>query len=803
MGVVYAAYDPELDRKLAIKLVRPAASATEDQRARHARLLREAQAMAKLSHPNVIAVHDVGSFEDQVFVAMELVAGCTLTEWRAREERTLPEILDAYLQAGRGLAACHRAGLVHRDFKPDNVLMGDDGRVRVLDFGLARSDESAGPVSGERAPLGGEASTVTGALVGTPAYMSPEQRARLQVDARSDQYSYCVALHEAIVGERPGETYARRRELPAWLARVLERGLRADPAQRYPSVDDLLVEIGRDPRAARRVRYATLAAVVLLVGSVFGVRAVFGQRASQCRGADRKLGVVWDAKRRDALLARATQLAGPYGAGVTKRAADLLDGFARGWRASHTEACEATLVRGEQSEALLDLRVQCLDEKLEDLRATARLLGEADRDTTLRAVQLTAALPSLVECGDAAHLLRLRPEPKGAKVVQLEAQIADLRVLGRAGQHQRVHAGAPALVERAHALGSARLEASALEMLSVAENQLGLDDQAAASAFAAVLAAERASDDRQLPVARIRYAQALSRKGMNAEALRWLDLADTALGHPGADVGTQRRGLTVRALALRGLGHASEGLAAMERSLALARDTLRADEPELAWAHMNLGAFLEGADDARALDEDMKAYAIAEAAYGESHPDVRALMTNIGNMLIAAGRPRDARPWIERAFDADLKAFGPKDRRIEASRHDLAVLLANNDDFAGAIAQDEEVLRLIEARGGEHEPWTAYPLLQMGYTYLDLHRPKDALVVLERAMKLPPRDRPHRGDVAFPLAQAVWETSHDRTRITSLLALARGDIDASSGGGREEQKTIDEWERDHLRAPQR
>jgi tetratricopeptide (TPR) repeat protein len=801
--VVYAAYDPELDRKLAIKLVRPAASASEDQRTRHARLLREAQAMAKLSHPNVIAVHDVGSLDDQVWVAMELVPGCTLTEWRTREARSLTEILDAYLQAGRGLAACHRAGLVHRDFKPDNVLMGDDGRVRVLDLGLARSAEDARPVSGTPATLGHEAKTVTGALMGTPAYMSPEQRAGQQVDALSDQYSYCVALHEAIVGERPGATYARRRDVPAWLARVLERGLRADPAQRYPSIDELLVELGRDPGAARRVRYASVAALLLLAGSVLGVRAVLGQRASQCRDADRKLGAVWDAGRRDAFIARATQLGGAFGASAAARAAEFLDGFSRTWRASHTEACEATLVRGEQSEALLDLRVQCLDEKLEDLRATARLLGEADRATTLRAVQLTAALPSLTECADAAHLLRLKPEPKGRKVEQLEAQIADLRVLGRAGQDQRVHQSAPALVDRARALGSARLEASALEVLSVAQSKLLLAEQAAASAFAAVLAAERASDDRQLPMARIRYAQVLSRQGMNGEALRWLDLADTVLVRPDADAMTRSQGLNVRALALKGLGRSNEGLAAMERSLALAEQTLRAGDPALAWAHMNLAAFLEGDDNARALDEDLKAYAIANAAYGESHADVRALMTNIGNMLIAVGRPREARPWIERAFDADLKAFGPNDRRMEASRHDLAVLLANNDDLPGAIAQDEEVLRLIEARGGEHEPWTAYPLIHMGYIYLDLRRPKDALGVLERAMKLPPRDQPHRGDVAFPLAKAVWETSHDRARTASLLALARGDLDTDTPVGREDKNTIDEWERDHLRGSQR
>jgi serine/threonine protein kinase len=213
MGVVYSAYDPGLDRKVAIKLLRPTTNAHGGTTAGRSRLLREAQALARLSHPNVIAVHDVGTFEDQVFVAMEYAEGQTLSAWLREEPRSVREIVAAFLEAGRGLAAAHAAGLVHRDFKPANVLFGN-GRARVLDFGLACTDVSR--ESGERVvaledlppalplppPLTGDSTqdpslnalgtplTMTGTLMGTPAYMAPEQMAGRPVDARTDQFSF-------------------------------------------------------------------------------------------------------------------------------------------------------------------------------------------------------------------------------------------------------------------------------------------------------------------------------------------------------------------------------------------------------------------------------------------------------------------------------------------------------------------------------------------------------------------------------------------------------------------------------------
>ncbi|MGD0526744.1 MAG: protein kinase [Polyangiaceae bacterium] len=251
MGQVFEAYDPELARKVAIKVLN--ASGTDEQMGLLAERMRhEGQAMAKLSHPNVVAVHDVGTVDGRVFVAMEYVEGATLRAW-LRTERSWEEALDVLSHAGRGLAAAHAAGLVHRDFKPDNVLVGDDGRVRVTDFGLAHAPDA------QR----------TGAIAGTPPYMAPEALAGGPIDARSDVFGFCVTLHEALYGVRPfgGRTVdelrdaiagAKLREVPAGgvpeaIRRAVLKGLRADPAERYAKLEDLL-DVLRRPSAVPAAR---------------------------------------------------------------------------------------------------------------------------------------------------------------------------------------------------------------------------------------------------------------------------------------------------------------------------------------------------------------------------------------------------------------------------------------------------------------------------------------------------------------------------------------------------------------------
>ncbi len=319
MGVVYGAYDPELDRKVALKLLKPGQGAKETARAR---LLREAKAMARLSHPNVVAVHDVGVVDNQVFLAMEFLSGGTIKNWLAEETRPWREILAVFTAAGRGLAAAHAAGLVHRDFKPDNVLLDKEGRPRVVDFGIAREsgadadgdESSVAERSGEGSPAQLDAAarlressgsnqpfvtlTKTGALIGTPAYMAPEQFMGQRGDEKSDQFSFCVALYEALYGERPfaGDDVLsisvnvtqeqmrplpRDRGVPAWIRRVIVRGVKLNPAQRWPSISSLIAALDDDPVAKLRRRLVVGGAVAAVVAILVGARQMVVKRRQE------------------------------------------------------------------------------------------------------------------------------------------------------------------------------------------------------------------------------------------------------------------------------------------------------------------------------------------------------------------------------------------------------------------------------------------------------------------------------------------------------------------------------------------
>ncbi len=266
MGIVYGAYDPRLDRRVALKLLHPESSQATTAEGR-ACLLREAQSMARLSHPNVVAVYDAGQIGGEVYLAMEFVEGKTLRQWVSDRPRSWHEVLAMYLQVGQGLAAAHRAGLLHRDFKPDNVLVDATGRARVADFGLAGRAQPGRALELDRpcASAPETAPTRPSSVTGTPAYMAPEQLAGGTADQRSDQFAFCVALYESLHGERPFDTESapgspavrravraapRESRVPPWLLRVLSRGFADAPDQRYASIDELLSALRPDPLLA-------------------------------------------------------------------------------------------------------------------------------------------------------------------------------------------------------------------------------------------------------------------------------------------------------------------------------------------------------------------------------------------------------------------------------------------------------------------------------------------------------------------------------------------------------------------------
>ena len=460
MGVVYLARDPMLDRAVALKVVHADRASAGGQ----AQLVREAQAMARLQHPNVVTVHDVGVVDGRVFVSMERIEGETLRAWLKRP-RPWREVVSVFIAAGRGLGAAHAAGIVHRDFKPENVLVAASGRVCVADFGLAH-------------PAGGDAVSA----VGTPLYMAPEQHDGGPITAAADQYAFCVALWEGVHGVAPFEAKTvpelaaakRRAQLaepgslrpPGWLVALLRRGLVTAPEARHPSIDVLVAALERGLRR-RRSALLTGAAVALLgTGSVVTLpvasSSVDSER-SACSGAAAALAQAWPPEVRTSALARVASL-GAYGASVAPTLSTAVDDFASRWAAGHRDACVAHR-HGAQSDDLLDRRMACLERGRAALAAVADVVTAADQGTLPGAVLAVRALPDPAACADLPALLAAAPRPPPAlagRVAGVDAAIERGLVDLVAGRHAEAEAAVTRGLSDARALGYRPLLARAL-----------------------------------------------------------------------------------------------------------------------------------------------------------------------------------------------------------------------------------------------------------------------------------------------------------------------------------------------------
>jgi eukaryotic-like serine/threonine-protein kinase len=410
MGVVYIARDRELDRNVALKVLR--------ERASRDRLTAEAKALAALQHPNVVAVYELAAFGDETVIAMELVDGMTLRNYLAHEPRQLAEVIDVLREAGRGLAAAHEKGFVHRDIKPENILVGVDGRARVTDFGLAQV-----------------AAATTGGLSGTVPYMAPEQLRGAPADASTDVYSFGVVVYEALTGVRPyaGRTVRelvaafdgaleRGRPLPGWLRKLVERGVALDRTRRFSSVTAFVDGLGNDPR--RRRRMVAFGAGAVGLGAAAALMLSSGEPSPSCKSSAPKLAGVWDVARAEQLRAAFLSTGRPYAEDSARAVSQIFDRYTAGWAAATVEACRDTRVHGTQTEALLDLRMQCLDERFAEVQALVTVFTtKADAKLVETAPRVAQQLTSLSTCDDKAALLA-QVRPADAKVA---AQVSALR----------------------------------------------------------------------------------------------------------------------------------------------------------------------------------------------------------------------------------------------------------------------------------------------------------------------------------------------------------------------------------------
>jgi tetratricopeptide (TPR) repeat protein/predicted Ser/Thr protein kinase len=838
MGVVYAGYDPELDRKVALKLLRPDRARGE---AARSRLLREAQAIARLSHPNVVAVFDAGSFGDQVFLAMELVTGRTLREWLDGGSRSWREVVALFLGAGRGLAAAHAAGLVHRDFKPENVLLGDDGRVRVVDFGLARP---AGIEAAEDDP---------GVIRGTPAYMAPEQLRGAPADARSDQYGFCVALWEALYGVRPGASQASQasqtsRRVPPWLRQALERGLSSEPADRHASMDALLAVLGRDPWLLRR-RLLAAAAVLLMLGAA----GLAWQRSRQalCGGGEERVAALWNAPRRQALHDAFTATRISYAEAVSATVARAFDRYFAGWTAAHREACEATRVRGEQSEEMLDRRMACLDRRLRQAGALVDVFAHADAGLVKTAVDVTGKLEAVDDCSDATALLAAAPRPRDpavrGRIAAAEQSLARAQALSDAGRDEAALHDLDGVVAEARAVAYRPLEARALYLKGYAQNMLGHSHDAEATLFDAVLAAEASADRELSGLAAAQLARAVGLdQGRREEGRRWIRLAQSSVegikGHAAVQVKLlnslgvvlQRDGLyreeeaTYRqalALAERSLGADSaltatilsnlgvalnlqqrdeESIAASLRGLAIRRRVLAPDHPDLGRSYNTLGnaySNLGRKDEALAMYH--QARQVFVASYGEGHPLTASADGNIGTVLKDLKRFDEALPYYQRCLAA-FQANEPDGPNVAMALSNLGELLTIEKRYAEALPEYRRALAIDLKLLGPSHPDLAYDLKGVADALAGLGRTREAIPYFERALAIRQSTQTPAEQVAnsrYSLAKALWTTG-DRERAIRLARQAYAGYTGAQGGNAKAMAvTVHDWLRERGQTP--
>ncbi len=825
MGVIYAATDTKLQRKVAIKVIRNHASA-EVQGHASSRLVREAQSMAKLSHPNVVGIYQVGTIDEQVFVAMEFIDGQTLSQWLAKEKPTWREALDVLLQAGRGLEAAHAANLIHRDFKPDNVLIGRDGRVLVTDFGLARAADLLEAVATAPHAAKDVSLTMTGAIMGTPAYMSPEQHEGSAADARTDQYSYCVALYEALNGVTAfgADSYEeivkakdscavtpapRGSRVPRWLRAIVMRGMSPNRDHRFAEMRDLLAAIDRGFRARRRgFVVAGLGAGIALALATAAAAGAFtrddaANPGAACNANSERVAKIWNAGRKPALHATFTATAKSYAEPSWNHVDKTLDAYASAWTAMYRDACDATYTRREQSAPLLDRRMVCLRRRAEELRAVVELFATADAAVVSQSAATVNGLSRVEDCSaneamTASAAENTTPEVR-AQAQRLSDELALAKTLTAAAKAKE----AMPLLERIAADAKTRvlpsLEAEALVLIARLHADGGKFDRARDTLVHAIDVAERARDVQQRAQALVELVYIEGYELRNyAEAHVWARMAASAIEGSDALVPLAAQLLTNHGTVYFAEGKYQEATEAHAQASAMQRKLFGPNHIGLAVTLDRLGSSLLklGKGD-EAIQHHRAAIEILSKTLGESHLYVADTVNSLGNALADSGDLEEAAAEYRRAIAIWKQSVGDSHARAAVGHANLGAIAMLRRDYAAALSEFQSALELEEkAQGGTH-PSVAETLTMIGLANLERKSVTDAVVALERATKIwegiaaPPLDT---ALTKFTLARAVWDT--DRKRALKLAHSARNQL-AGVTGWHDTYDEIEAWLAEH------
>lgn len=765
MGVVYAAYDPKLDRKVAIKLLRKASSDPSKRKRAQERLMAEARALARLSHPNVIAVHDVAVHDGRIVVAMEFVDGETLTSRLAREPLPWRAVVKLMVQAGEGLAAAHGAGLVHRDFKPDNVMLARDGRVHVMDFGLAREFELDDGHSSwsEQPPASGPHPEARSRLAGTPAYMAPEQHRGMAVDGRTDQFSFCVTLYESLYGHRPFVAEGAQAilalidradvpvapshvKVPGRIRAIVLKGLAADPDDRYSSMQTLLGALERES-ALRRPQFAALAGIggTAIVLGGWGVAAGFSDddpiAPEPCAGAEQRFLAVWDPARRSAIESRFSNTGQPYAEATWIAVSSELDAYRTSWVEMHTDACEATRIRQEQSDGMLDLRMECLGRRLDEFDALTELLADADPELIRTGVAATAKLVPVRVCADTDLLKAPVPVPDDPdvreRIRELRASLARVKVHEDAGRYARGLALAKVAVQRARVVGHAPVLAESLLREGKLALATGNTDRSEPLLREAVQTASAGRDDLTAARAWIALVAVVGHGQARVEpAQELIDAARAAVARAGAPVELQVELAIVTGATFVQQGRLEDAQDQFQLALERQRAASGPQHPTMGRIYNNLAAVNLLRQDAHAAKRNLeRAIELQERTHGPKHPSVAPMKANVGALLLRQGRTRESKELLTES----LQVWEASGARNDVYIGQANLSLAQAELFDGrpeeAESRARRSLTTFEATNAQH-PDVARALTMVGASVHAQGRAAEALPLLERALEV-------------------------------------------------------------------
>lgn len=778
MGIVYLAFDPELDRNVALKLVLPRRQARQDD---PEALVAEARALARLSHPNVIQVYDVGRWGDRVYVALEYVAGSTLDAWLRARTRSWHEILEALLAAGRGIAAAHRAGMVHLDIKPSNILIGDDGVVRVLDFGLARS---AVVPSVEPSTVSGDGGPVR--VVGTVGYIAPEQFLGHAPDARSDQFGFAVTAWEALTATRPfpGRTRAEfERALfdtdPSStlggavkrILAVLRVGFALRPSSRYADMDELLRALQAAASVwTRRRKWLAAAALTAAVGAS-GAWAL-REPASPCPRED-PLAEVWHEARSAGIAGAFASTGLPYAGTAWAAARRAMDDRAETWRRVHHEACVATRIDGTRPPAAHARALACLDARRGELDALAVQFERADPGVVESAAAAARALPTATICVDEASDPARADADDPQLAAELTARLAEAWALAEASRLEAATDIVDRVVDEAGRAGLAVIEARGHLLAGHAAYRLGRVADARTLLERGVRTADAAGADDDRITGLIELVYVVGHLAGEGQRAHWYArLCRAVLDRLGGRSSQLANLLLAQGAVFSGEGRHDDALATYRQGLAAWQSAGGPPDETLAALFNNIGSVhVSRGENTIALAWFVPGYLLRVSLAGPEHPAVADVLVNLANAMLQLGKPELALEHNRWALSLLENARGRDDPAARVVLNNIAAILLDLGRYDEAREYAERALRLWRALDVDN-PMAGVAMTNLAEADLLRGDAAAALAGYMRAYELlarvQPADHPYTSNALAGIARAKLELGDTATAVSIL-----------------------------------